>query len=130
MEFLTKYKEERSANQEEMFDLNAIRIVEHEVDQSEPQTIVESQPMQKMSTLDREENVRHTRNLVKPHQARQEVINGAENRETITQVESSGPEQEHQLISNINAIITSYSSDSEIEEKSSDSEAELQAEEE
>ena len=32
MDFLTKYKEERSADQEEMFDLKAVRIVEHEVD--------------------------------------------------------------------------------------------------
>ena len=77
MEFLTKYKEERSADQEEMFDLNAIRIVEHEVDQSEPQTIVESQPMQMTSTLDREENVQHNRYLVKPHQARLKMIKGA-----------------------------------------------------
>ena len=69
MEFLTKYKEERSADQEEMLDLNAIRMVEHKVDQSEPQTIVESQYMQMTSTLDREENVQHNKNLMKPHQA-------------------------------------------------------------
>ena len=119
MEFLTKYKEERSADQEEMFDLNAIRIVEHEVDQSEPQTTVEFQPLQMKSTVDREEEVQHNRNLVKPHQARKKVINGVEGRETITQVELSGPEREHQPISNINVIITFYSSNSENEEESS-----------
>ena len=70
IEFLTKYKEERSADQEEMFDLKAVRTVEHEVDQPEPQPIVESQPLQMKSTLDREEEVQHNRNLEKPHQAR------------------------------------------------------------
>ena len=125
MEFLTKYKEERSADQEKMFDLNAIRIVEHEVDQSEPQTTVESQPLQMKSTVDREKEVQHNRNLVKPHQARKEVINGAEGRETFTQVELSGLEQGHQPISNINVIITSYSSDSENEKESSDLGAKL-----
>ena len=58
------------------------------------------------------------------------MIKEAEVQGTIDQVKLSGPEREQQLISNINAIITSYSSDSEIEEKSFDSEAELQAEEE
>ena len=84
LEFLTKYKEEGSVDQEKMFDLKAVRIVEHEVDQSvykvdhsEPQTLVESQPMQKASTLDREEDVQHNRNLVKPHQARLKMIKRA-----------------------------------------------------
>ena len=70
------------------------------------------------STLDREEDVQ-------PHQARQEMIKEAEVRGTMNQVELRKPEQEQQLISNINAIITAYSSDSESDERSSDSEAEL-----
>ena len=82
------------------------------------------------STLDQEENIQHDRNLVKPYQARQEMIKEVEVRGTINRFELKGPEQEQQLISNINAIITSYSSNSESDEKSSDSEAELQAEEE